>query len=140
MNPLKYGEMLTVPRQVPNFQSEAQLLLQIKKVLTILKHRGELTFRRIHVMPIQVGQFRTRPNKDMRGLEDLQVYLPNGKTLYWELKTKTKQTDVQKQREAELKRFGHDYCIIRSLDEAIEELSSYGVNVNLKGVKDGTRY
>lgn len=60
-------------------------------------------------------------------MEDIQIYLMGGRTLYWELKRKDgRQSPAQKSRESELVMLGHNYKVIRSLDQAISELASLG--------------
>ncbi|NBW16395.1 MAG: hypothetical protein EBR82_51285 [Caulobacteraceae bacterium] len=63
-------------------------------------------------------------------MEDLQIYLMGGRTLYWELKSPTgKQSDEQKKRQDELTNLGHDYKVIRSLEQALSELGAKGLSV-----------
>ena len=69
-------------------------------------------------------------NPDQCGVEDIQVYLMGGRTLYWELKSPTgKQSEHQKQRQEELTNLGHDYKVIRSLEQALSELGAKGLSV-----------
>lgn len=108
---------------------ESDLLKEIKQVLDILKRQGLIAYRRIHVMPVMRGG-RMASNNDQAGMEDLQVYLMNGRTLYWELKSQAgKQSDRQKARQAELTSLGHDYKVIRTLNQALSELGSKGLSV-----------
>lgn len=111
-------------------QSEKDLLSQVKQLLDIFAGKGLLSYRRIHVMPVQISAFRCRPNVEMVGMEDLQIYLLGGKTLFWELKsTSGKQSDNQIMRENELLSLGHVYRVIRSLDQASSELTSFGFSL-----------
>ena len=108
---------------------EASLLKEIKETLQVLKGQGLLGFRRIHVMPV-IRNGRVTSNPDQMGMEDLQIYLLGGRTLYWELKSPTgKQSENQKSRETELISLGHSYKVIRSLEQAISELSAKGLSL-----------
>lgn len=108
---------------------ESDLLKEIKSMLEILKKQGLISYRRIHVMPVMRGG-RMAANPDQAGMEDLQVYLLYGRTLYWELKSATgTQSELQKKRQAELSALGHCYRVIRSLDQAISELAANGLNI-----------
>lgn len=121
-----------LPRSVPKRGgiSEADLLREIKRILDVFKNQGFLAYRRIHVMPVMVNRFATRPNNEMSGMEDLQVALLGGKTLYWELKSPTgKQSESQIKREAELKALGHNYTVIRSTEQALSELRAQGLSL-----------
>lgn len=109
---------------------ERDVLSQIKKMLDLFKAQGLLSYRRIHVMPIKINRFQSRPNRDMAGMEDLQLYLFGGKVLFWELKSdKGSQSKEQKVREAELLALGCEYKIIRSLEQAISELRAKGLSL-----------
>ena len=82
-------------------------------------------------MPVMRGSktnmFYSR-NTDMRGMEDLQIYLPEGKIIFVELKTeKGKQSEYQKDREAELLALGHYYYVVRNIGDMIKILESFGV-------------
>ena len=56
----------------------------------------------------------------LSGVSDLCVMLPDGKTLWVEVKTpKGRQSEEQKAFEAAAKRLGHDYRVWRSLDDAV---------------------
>ena len=80
-------------------------------------------------MPVMRGG-RMAANPDQAGMEDLQIYLLHGRTLYWELKSMVgKQSEHQKKRQAELLALGHDYKVIRSLDQALSELGSKGLSI-----------
>ena len=113
--------------------SEANLLRQVKAILEILKQQGLIAYRRIHVMPVFRGG-KMSANPEQAGMEDLQVYLMNGRVLFWELKSLTgKQSEHQKKRQEELTSLGHKYTVIRSLDQAISELSAQGLNLIAMG-------
>ncbi|NDD53890.1 hypothetical protein EBZ39_08415 [bacterium] len=109
--------------------TESDLLKQIKATLEVLKAQGLISYRRIHVMPV-FRKGRMSKNPDQCGMEDIQVYLMGGRTLYWELKSPTgKQSEHQKQRQEELTNLGHDYKVIRSLEQALSELGAKGLSV-----------
>lgn len=56
----------------------------------------------------------------LSGVSDLCVMLPDGKTLWVEVKTpKGRQSEEQKAFEAAALRLGHDYRVWRSLDDAV---------------------
>lgn len=119
-----------LPRRVFKGSSEKELLSNVKKILTLLANQGLLAFRRIHVMPIQVMGVRCRPNIDQNGMEDLQIYLMGGKTVYLELKSATgKQSPHQLARQRELSALGHDYLVCNSLDAFIVALRERGLSL-----------
>jgi len=54
----------------------------------------------------------------MAGVADLTILLPNGKTIFVELKTETgKQSEVQKIFESKVVNLNFDYYLIRSIEE-----------------------
>lgn len=111
-------------------EKEADLLVNVKKILDLFKLQGLLSYRRMHVMPVMRGTGRFSVNKDMAGTEDLQIYLYGGKTIYMELKTKKgKQSEAQLAREEELLTLLHDYVVIRSVDELIKCLNERGLSI-----------
>lgn len=108
---------------------EADLLGAVKNLLDVFKNQGLLTYRRIHTQGVQVGG-RFRKNVEMAGMEDLQIYLMHGKTLYRELKTsKGTQSPAQTERQLELTSLGHDYAVWKSIKEAVEDLRRRGLSV-----------
>lgn len=111
-------------------KTEAELLKETKALLDILKIQGLLSYRRIHVMPIQVGPRKFRPNRDMIGMEDIQVYLLHGRTLYWELKSETGRIRPEQiLRAKELETLGHYHKFIRSIVDATNHLKQSGLSV-----------
>ena len=113
---------------------EGDLLIQVKKILDKFKHRGVLSYRRIHSVGIPCfgknGRITLRENEDMAGYEDIQVFLSGGDFWAIELKSRTgKQSDEQKARQKELVNLGHDYTIIRTVEELVRELSKRGFNL-----------
>jgi len=112
-----------------NREKEADLLSNVKKILDLFKIQGLLSYRRMHVMPIMRGG-KFSANKDMAGIEDIQVYLYGGKTIYMELKTlKGKQSEAQLAREEEMLSMLHDYIVIRSVDDLIKCLNKRGLSI-----------
>jgi hypothetical protein len=100
-----------------------------KSILDIFKGQGLLSYRRIHVMPI-LRRGIPMVNPDQAGMEDLQIYLLHGKTLYRELKSlKGRQTPAQKRRQRELESIGHDYAIWRSVDDIVKDLRKQGLQL-----------
>lgn len=125
----KRGEGLSL-RVLKKGSLEKDLLSEVKKVLNNLQDMGFLAFRRIHTMPVFRAGMVMTPNKDMRGLEDVQIYLIGGRTLYLELKSaQGKQSVYQKQREQELKNLGHQYYVIRDIDSFFGVLAKNGLPV-----------
>ena len=108
---------------------EADLLKDTKRILNAFKEQGLLTYRRIHVMPVLRGGYYTK-NKDMCGIEDIQVYIMGGKLWCLELKSATgKQSSEQKDRETELISLGFDYSVIRSIEELVQGLRQRGLTM-----------
>jgi hypothetical protein len=70
---------------------------------------------------------RMREEGLTRGVADLCVLLPKGRTGWLECKTsKGKQSDEQMGFEARCKRLGHYYAVVRNIDEALDELQIMG--------------
>jgi hypothetical protein len=62
------------------------------------------------------------------GVADLCIMAPAGRVHWLELKAgRGAQSDAQKGFEAICKRLGHDYAVVRNLDEAITVLKQWGV-------------
>ena len=108
---------------------ESDLLKDFRYALDILSNRGELSYRRLHVMPVLRGGKYSR-NRDQAGMEDVQIYLKGGVTLFCELKAAGgRQSESQKQRQKELEALGHHYRVYRSIEELFKVLESYGVTL-----------
>ena len=113
---------------------EAPVLLSCKKLLTLLKNQGKLTFRRIHVNAIPRGSGRLgykllSKNTDMAGMPDFEVYLPGGRILHVECKSSIgRQSEEQVEWEKELNRYNHPYLIVRELDQLVDALSALGIS------------
>lgn len=61
----------------------------------------------------------------LAGVADLQVLLNNGKSLFLEVKTeKGKQQQTQKSFEDKCKELGHNYHVVRSVDDVINVLQT----------------
>lgn len=124
---------------------EAIVLKQSKELLRILRSQGKLTFRRIHSVAVPRGNFkagtgRFSVNRDMAGMTDLQIYLPNAITLHAEGKsTKGRLSEEQELFRDDLQRFGHHWFLFRSLDDLIDALESFGVETGLKRRGDGVQ-
>lgn len=55
----------------------------------------------------------------LTGVSDLVVMLPGGQTLYMEVKTpRGKQSESQRKFESKAVKLGHNYCVVRSLENA----------------------
>lgn len=126
------GRAKVLPRGLPSGSKEADLLRNVKKILDIFKAQEKLSYRRIHVQPVlRSGQFSK--NSEMAGLEDLQVYLHGGKTLFLELKSmKGKQSPAQRVRQDELLWLGHSYYVVRCVEDLAECLRLHGLSILVK--------
>jgi hypothetical protein len=63
-------------------------------------------------------QMRKKATGMKVGHSDFNIYLPNGKTLFFEVKTPTgRQSEHQKRFELEVNNLGFKYFLVRSLDE-----------------------
>lgn len=122
---------------------EADLLSQVKWLLTLLERRGMVSWTRVHVMPIMRGNFaRGRgwlsKNVDMAGFADIEVVAaPNGTVGYMELKSARGILSEEQERFRDSRtRVGAKHAAIRSLDEAVAFLKSMGVPVDrvIKGL------
>lgn len=123
------GKGKVLPHKLCRGPSEAEILQNVKKILDLFKMQGLLTYRRIHVMPVMRGGVATC-NKEMVGMEDVQIYLMNGKTIFLELKTeKGKLSDYQIKRKEELLALGHDYFECHSVDSFIAGLRQRGLSI-----------
>lgn len=123
-------EAKVLPFRVPEKETEATLLSNVKKILDILKMQGLLAYKRIHCMPIMRGNGRFSPNVDQAGMADLQIYLLGGITLHLELKSHSgRQSDKQKEVEMELRALGHKYYLCNSVEEFVSILRAYGLMV-----------
>lgn len=82
-------------------------------------------------MPVLRGQGKKKfatPNTDMLGMTDLMVFLKGGKTLHIECKSEKGVLSLyQKAWREDLTEMGHEYHIVRCLDELIEILSAHGI-------------
>lgn len=69
------------------------------------------------------------------GVADLQVLFHDGKSLFIEMKTKTGQTDNQKQFEQYCIEHGHKYMICKTLDEFMGSVSEF-IEFNINHLKN----
>jgi hypothetical protein len=110
---------------------ERDVLAQVKNLLQIHKNRGNLVFRRLNVgakLRNVRGQAIFTANTEMVGLPDLLVWIKNGPVLCWEVKApRGKLSEGQLGFQDEIYGVNHAYDVIRSLDEAIAILKSYGL-------------
>jgi hypothetical protein len=115
------------PKEGPLPLREAQVLAGVTKLLTLLKNQGKLTFRRINVGGLVIRGI-LRKNSGQVGMADLMVFLPKGITLHWELKATDGHLSFEQTEWArELRQFGHEYFMIRSVEEAEAILAAKGV-------------
>jgi len=110
---------------------ESDVLRQVKDLLQIHEGRGRLVFRRLNVgakLRNIRGKIVFTKNRDMEGLPDLLVWVKNGPMMCWELKSPTgSQSESQEAFEAELHGVGHEYHVIKSLEDAILILKGCGL-------------
>jgi hypothetical protein len=116
--------------------SESCVLSACISYLNQLKASGLLTFKRINVSGIPIstrGRIRGfRPNP-MAGLGDLLIFFNSDppRTIQVEVKsTLGKQSDIQKDWQEELGRYGHSECYfvcrsLRDLENVINQHSTY---------------
>lgn len=113
---------------------ESAVLAQCRYILNILQRQGRLLYRRIHTtgVPRNVGgKIVLTKNEDMKGMSDIQIFLPNGKTLHPEMKRpKGKRSPEQTVWAENLQRFGHSCQVIESVDDLLKMLNAEGVNVS----------
>lgn len=111
--------------------TEADTLRQVKHLLQIHVNKGTLIFRRLNVgakLRNVGGRVIFTKNPEMAGLPDLLVWVKNGPMMCWEIKApKGVQSEAQEQLERELQSMGHDYFVIRSLEDAIVILKGCGI-------------
>jgi hypothetical protein len=107
---------------------EADISASVRDLLEIHQTRGNLFFRRIYMGPTMIARGKMIPNRS-KGLPDFLVWIKGGPGgVGFEIKSPTgKQSDSQKEFEAGLDAVGHDYFLIRSLEEAILILKGYGL-------------
>lgn len=106
---------------------EAQVMAGVRKLLTLLRNSGALTWKRMHTSGVVI-RGKLFNNREGRGMADILVFLPGGLTLHWELKaTAGRQSPEQESWARELASFGHEYFLIRSVDEAVAVLRAFGV-------------
>ena len=75
-------------------------------------------------------QMRKKATGMKPGHSDFNIYLPNGKTLFFEVKTPIgKQSDIQKRFELEVNNLGFQYFLVRSLDE-FKKIVIFALNKN----------
>lgn len=111
--------------------TEADLLVQVRWLLRLLKRQGLLDYTRIHVMPIVRGRRQFSKNDDMKGFFDIEVVVPPlGRAAYMELKSlRGTMNDDQLLFQASRRKVGSPAEQIRSFDEAVSFLKSLGVPV-----------
>ena len=64
----------------------------------------------------------------LAGVLDLELLLPQGRTVRWETKVpRGYLSDDQKRFTADLDRLGHEWALVRSIDDARRELTKLGV-------------
>lgn len=113
------------------FIKEADVLSELKWLLTILQNQGKLKFVRINVSPIIRGSGVTKvflKNKEMVGLPDLMIWMKAGPCLCVEVKRPRKgvQSPEQKKFQMDLQALGHVYRIITSFKEMELLLAEHG--------------
>jgi len=110
---------------------ESDVLRQVKSLLEIHANKGKVVFRRLNVgakLRNIRGKIVFTKNRDMEGLPDLLVWVKNGPMMCWEIKSPSgSQSESQEAFEAELQSIGHDYFVIKSLEDAMVILKGCGL-------------
>ena len=103
----------------PEAQLQSDIVLLLKAIgITHFAVSNEATYKRRNLFK-SMGM---RP-----GVADLVLVLPGGKVEFWELKTpEGKQSQVQKEFEEEVHLLGHNYFIIRTMEDAEERINALG--------------
>jgi hypothetical protein len=106
---------------------EADVVDVVKDLLEIHQRRGNLFFRRVN-MGASFMRGRMVKNSS-KGFPDFLVWIKGGPGgVGFEIKSPTgRQSEVQKEFETGLDSVGHDYFLVRSLEEAILILKGYGI-------------
>lgn len=103
-------------------QSEAQIELAIcqallRRNLFPVKLKDQSAFRE--------GHYRKGSSFQIRGVADLVVFMPQGRTVWLEVKTPTgTQSKHQKAFQNKLSGLGHEYYVVRSVEDALISILS----------------
>ncbi len=110
---------------------EKDVLKDCRQLLDHCQARDQLFYTRISSGAVlRAGAFSK--NRDMVGIEDLQVYLHDGQTLHIEVKSSEGTLSAeQRVRRRKLWHFDHLYEVIRSADVLGRLLEKYGVKIGL---------
>jgi VRR-NUC domain len=101
---------------------ESLIVTAIQQYLQLLENQGKLVYQRNNSGSTKIGNNFIRFGKT--GSPDLYVFLPNGKTLMIEVKNdKGKLSEGQKEFQEKITNLGHEYIVVRSLDEVIKCLT-----------------
>lgn len=107
---------------------ETQIQSQIIQYLQVLENQGKLWFTRLNnIPPVNKGPngkmtFRSLPPGSKRGIPDILI-LTKHRLIGVEVKTSTgKQSKEQEVVEDNFIKFGHEYFLVRSLDDVIDIL------------------
>ncbi len=107
---------------------ESEIQSQIIDYLMILENKGELFFQRVNNTAIydpKGKRFRSLAKGTKKGFPDILV-LCKGRTIGMEVKKpKTYQSKEQKEVEKSFKEFGHEYYVVRSLEDVIKILKKH---------------
>lgn len=99
------------------------MLRQVKYLLTIHQTKGHLVWRRLNTgakLRNVGGRIIFTKNKEMVGLPDILVWVHGGPMMCWELKSPTgEQSKEQEAFEAEVQSMGHEYHVVKCLEDAI---------------------
>jgi len=110
---------------------ESDVLRQVKSLLQIHVNKGNLVYRRLNVgakLRNIRGKIVFTKNKEMEGLPDLLIWIKKGPMMCWELKSPSgSQSESQEAFENELHEVGHDYFVIKSLEDAMVILKGCGL-------------
>ena len=83
-------------------------------------------------LPMPTGRGKVKGKKGFikfgtKGMADIMGLLPNGRTLFLEVKTATGvQSEDQIAFQERMKELGHEYAVVRSVDEALDFVTEAG--------------
>jgi len=105
------------------------IVTTIKKLYPNFVINLSLSGVQLHGSPQQIAKIFVDLKKQgfQRGLPDLSIAIPNGITLHLELKKPSggRQSTDQIHIQAQLESLGHNYTIIRSVDELLDTIAEY---------------
>ena len=118
-----------IPKRLPKFKlkqyepTEAIIKKSICDYLLLLEKRGKLLFIRNNSFAGFVGfnDNKRYINNAKGGSPDLFIFLPKGKVIHIEIKRPSgKQSEEQVKWESVCTKLGHEYYVVRSLNELVK--------------------